>query len=703
MRNRTVLTAVLAALVLAPVAGCAGEAEEAPENVASTEQALSFPSFTPPKVEIPKPDTSGLQLAVERGTALGRNGVAGVDGFTWLVLAPNGEKPFVFRAANDAVKAVADGFEVKGELVLDTPSGPMSFGSAEASFEWGPDKSIGFAKVKGLVDLPFPGAGALQGVALSSIVRGQIGYDAGANLTAIDAPLAQDRHYLYVDVAAGLEAKSGIVTFTAPGGKSLRVVLDPTDPSLFFTGSVLGMDQLGKIENVAVGVSTRGLIPFQPEVTWGIENQVKAMTGHLYLAGEVPLSKYPMSIDGKIVVNVDPDDTGKPAFSNGGSGISLAANGTVNVKVDFIPTIDISFPVVKATMGGKITAAEQYGYFSGEADSDIRWIPTVIPLRPAGKVKIAGLLHSNIDKSFLKAEGGYYLAPTMMNDVLGLNLQEIELAQAKMQIDKTGFRVQGTAATPLHHALAPQGNVAVDAFFSGKPSSWYATMNGNFTIAGFPLASASATASPSGLVVGGSYKTPLSSVNMNGKITNAGPSLSGTASVTIPVVAPKTFTVVKQHVSCGTNMVKSAALCGSDIGESAAECGTKKVTDGAKCGWDVVSSATKCLGCIVGKCSCKVPKSCDIPKSCPIAKTCPQLKSCPVPETTPAFAFGEFRGTVTVAVGPSGASASLSGQFCSNETNTCFALPSAGATLGASPKACVSGVPGASGTFCASF
>lgn len=696
MSKRSLLVSSLAALLLAP-AGCAATADDAPEpeeGVEQTEQAF----ITLPKP--PMPDLSAMQLEAERAAALAKNGVAGADGFTRLVLAPKGEKPVVFQAANEAVEALANGFEVRGELTLDTPAGPLSFGSAEVVFEWGPDRTIGLSTVRGAVDVPFPGAGALQGVSVASVARGQIGYDVGSNLADVEAPIARDRHYLYVDTEAGLSATSGIVTFSAPVGGGLRALIDPTDPSLFFKGDVLGLGKFGKVTDLAVGVSARGQLPFTPKVTWGIEDQVKAMKGHLFVSGSVPLSKYPLSIDGDIVVNVDPDNTGKPAFSNATGGLAIAANGTVNVTIDYVPSLELSFPVVNATMGGKVTDTEQDAYFSGEADSDVKWIPTVIPLRPAGKVKVAGRVHSDVSKSFLKAEGKYTLATTMVNEWLDLGLSDVDLATAKMQIDKNGFRIQGAAATPIHAALAPKGAVQVDAFFSGSRSNWYAQMSGDFSVAGFPLGSASAKASPSGLFVTGSYTTPLSSVAMSGQITGAGPSLSGTAKVEIPIVAPKEVQQFMQHVSCGTTTVKDASKCGWDYGKNAAECGTSYVTSGAECGWSYISGGLECA--MSGFSDCKFANSCNVANSCYFPKSCSVTNSCWVKTTDPAYDFGKFTGTVRITVGPRGASGSLQGQFCSS-AGGCIPLPSARVELGGSPRACVSGVPGASGEFCASF
>lgn len=698
MLHRTSLLSIsLFALLVAPL-GCAAGGEEhgAEENHAASEQAFSLPK--PPALPtFQPPDMTPITDALARSIALGQNGVAGADGFTKLVLAPLGEKPVVFRAANDAVTAIANGFAVNGALVLETPAGPLSFGSAEAVFEWGPDHSIGLATVHGAVDLPFPAAGALSGVEVSSLARGQIGYDLGANITGIEAPIALDRHFLYVDAEAGFSATSGIVTVSAPGGKALRALLDPTDPSLYFKGNVLGMNKFGNVEDLAVGISARGQIPFTPKVTWGIENEVKAQKGHLFVAGSIPLSRYPLTIDGEIVVNVDPDGTGKPAFSNAPTGIALAANGTVNVKLDYIPSVELAFPVVNATLGGKVTESEQYAYFSGEGNSDIKWIPSVIPLRPAGSLKVAGRVGSDMSKSFLKAEGTYTLATTMMNDWIGLGLKDIDFAKATMSVDQTGFRLTGEASTPIHAALAPQGQLAVDAFFSGQSSNWYAQASGSFSVAGFPLLSATARASQDGLSVKGWYQTPLAQIYMNGAITSAGPSLQGTAKVKIPIVGPKVVAVMMQHAQCGTDMVEDAAACGKSYGENAVACGTSTIKNGAKCGWDFLSGLGACF-----KGSCKVAKSCDVANECWYANTCRVQRTCPVDTTVPAFEFGTFEGTATISVGANGASAALAGSYCP-KSGACMSLPSTKVVLGASPKACVSGIPGANGEFCAPF
>lgn len=185
---------------------------------------------------------------------------------------------------------------------------------------------------------------------------------------------------------------------------------------------------------------------------------------------------------------------------------------------------------------------------------------------------------------------------------------------------------------------------------------------------------------------------------MSGAITSAGPSLAGTAQVTIPIVGPKAVQVVMKHAQCGTTMVKSAADCGQTTAANAAECGTRTIKDGAVCGWDSVSGFFS--SCFKG--SCKVAKSCNVPNSCTFDNTCAVPKSCPIDTTDPAFEFGTFTGTATISVGPSGASGSLSGAYCP-KSGPCLSLPSTRVELGAAPKACVSGVPGATGEFCASL
>jgi hypothetical protein len=630
------------------------------------------------------------------------SGVPQADGFTSFVIAARSKAPIVLRTLAKNVKTIANGFSVAGDLTIETQLGPITLAHGSLVLEWAPDHADGIKTLRGDVDVPFPKLGALSGF-VDSPVHASIGWDLGANITSTDLPINADRPYLFFDVSAGVSAAAGPISFELPGGKAGRLYIDPTDPSIYVDGNLLGLGDIGPLSGMGIGLSARGLIPFTPVSTWGIENKVGNLHGHVYAKGTVTLSRYPISIDGELFANVDPDGDGRSIFNGQSSGFEIGANGTLNVEADFLKFFTFKFPVAKATLGARFTAAEKYAYFSGVADPDDKWLPTVLPLRLGGRVKVAGLLHSDISQSYVKAEGAYLLKTTMMNDLLNLNLQDMTLASATMNVDKTGFRVVGKATTPFSSQLQAKGEMTVDAFFADNANDWYAKMNGDITVLGIPLANAESKLSPQGLFAHGAFKTPISTLALDGQITKTGATLSG--DLTFKVVAPHDVLqkvtdaavcgyetvkdagvcgveTVKDGAQCGTKVVQDAAICGSQAVSDAAICGSHTVTDAAICGSHTVSDAAVCGFNVVsswfcdniGGPACKTAKSCSVALSCNIANTCNIAKSCSVANTctvakscsrvatcdthvvVPSFDFGEFQGKVVLSATSGGGS-----------------------------------------------
>lgn len=636
------------------------------------------------------------------------SGAPQADGFTTFVVAARNKAPIVLRTLTKNVKALANGFSVAGDLTLQTPLGPMTLANGSLVLEWAPDHNDGIKPLRGDVDVSFPKLGALSDF-VDPPVHASIGEDLGAKITATDLPINADRPYLFFDVGAGFSAAAGPISFAAPGGKAGRLYIDPTDPSVYVDGNLFGLGDIGQFSDMGVGLWARGLIPFTPVSTWGIETKVGNLKGHVYAKGTYTLARYPISIDGELFANVDPDGDGRSIFNGQSSEYEMGANGTLNISADFLQFFTFKFPVAKATLGARLTAAEKYVDFSGVADPDDKWLPTVLPLRLGGRVKVAGLIHGDVVQSYVKAEGEYLLETTMMNDLLDLGLQDITLASATMNVDKTGFRVTGKATTPFASQLKSKGQLTADAFFADRPDTWYVKLNGHVEVLRILLAAAESRLSPQGLFAHGAFKTPISSVDLDGQITKTGATLSG--SLTFHVTAPnhvlqrvtdaavcgyktvkdagvcgvRTVTdgaqcgtrVVQDAAKCGTQAVTDAAQCGTRAATDAAVCGTRTVTDGAVCGFNTVSSWF-CDN--FGGPACSTAKSCSVAASCNVAKTC---------------------NIVVLSATSSGVSGALHSSMCTG--GNCVALPGGRVVLGASPKACVSGLTGLNGEACTPF
>lgn len=96
--------------------------------------------------------------------------------------------------------------------------------------------------------------------------------------------------------------------------------------------------------------------------------------------------------------------------------------------------------------------------------------------------------------------------------------------------------------------------------------------------------------------------------------------------------------------------------------------------------------------------SCNVARSCQIESTCTVGKTCEKAKTCETKVNVPDFDFGQLQGTLRVTAQNDKATAQVIGSLCTG--GSCASIGSARVELGASPKVCVSGLPGAVGEVC---
>jgi hypothetical protein len=71
----------------------------------------------------------------------------------------------------------------------------LTFAEASLVFERTANGDID--RVHGTARLPFPGAGLMDGVEVADLAQVQVGYDYGRNLQDLDAPVLDDRRYLF--------------------------------------------------------------------------------------------------------------------------------------------------------------------------------------------------------------------------------------------------------------------------------------------------------------------------------------------------------------------------------------------------------------------------------------------------------------------------------------------------------------------------
>ncbi|HEY4105265.1 MAG TPA: hypothetical protein VGM44_15315 [Polyangiaceae bacterium] len=699
--------------------------------------------------------------------ANGTNGAAPADGnvtpngFATFVLDPKGAVPVTLRTLASNVENLADGgFSLSGTVIIDVPNNQhITLASAKLTLDYDAGKGEGLQSFQGMVALPFPNLGFMQGVSVDNLVYAAVGYDLGVNIQNVDAPIKSDRKYLYFTFSAGFNATIGQLSVSAANNQSVTMTLDPSDPSFFLKASLGGL--MGPVNEASVGFSIGGHLPFTPTTTWGIDQNAASFDGHLWIGGQIDLNdlKIPVAIGGNTVVNLDPNGDGKTFFTDPAGGFQFGSNSELDVSIS-AGVIGLSIPIAQSTIVGTIANQSGAAYYSGMVTAGNGWMPDSVPLKNTAQLKAAGHASSDLSDTYFKAEGDLSLDATKLGQWTGLNLTDLAMAEATLNADQDGLTVSGTASTSISPYIGLKGDLATVGFFDGNPKDWYITLDGKFAVASVELgADAHARIDQTGMKVSGTFQTPISAVSMLGSITQAGVDLEGTASVTIPITGGKEivqqvtdaavcgyetvtdasvcgaqtvangavcgYSTVTDAAKCGTTVVTDAVKCGTSTVQSAAECGTHTVTDAAVCGYDYFSDALHCgASCIgsfftSGSCSCSSPASCSVASSCNIANSCnvaatcniantcsvpnscQKVKTCDQHVTVPDFNYGSFTGKVSVKIGNSGLEGSVDGEYCPTGGSCVTLLGGRVKVDGGTPEACVTVDP--IGEVCAPF
>jgi hypothetical protein len=700
--------------------------------------------------------SAGNGSASNNAQAQGVDGSVASNGFAVFVLDPKGPVPVTLRTLASNVTDLENGFALTGTVTIDAPGNAhITLAEAKLQVSYDSSKGEGLQGVSGMLRLPFPDLGFMQGVSVSDPVYAAIGYDLGGQIKNVDAPLLTDRKYLYFTFSAGFQASVGSMTVSAANNQSVTMTLDPSDPSFFLRASLGGL--MGPVDEASLGFSIGGNLPFTPENTWGIDSKAATFNGHLWIGGKVNLNDLdlPVAIGGNTVVDLDPNDTGKTFFSNPAGGFQFGSNSELDLSVS-AGVLGFELPVAQSTIVGRIAGKSGSADYSGVITAGNAWMPDALPLKNTQQLKAAGHASTSPSDCYLRAEGDLSLDASKLGQWTGLNLNDLAMAKATLYADKDGLTVTGSAQTSISPYIGLNGDLATVGFFNGRPQDWYVTLDGDFAVSGIDLSTtAHARIDQTGLLVNGKFTTPLSLIDMAGSINKSGVDLEGTAKVTIPIVGGKEvaqwvtdaavcgyetvtdaavcgsqtvangavcgYNTVKDGALCGTTVVKDAAQCGSSYVQDGAVCGYHTVTDGAVCGYNVITSCASCISVLWGgtcdcgstakscnvAATCNVPKTCsvaatcNVPKTCDVPKSCQKVKTCETKVTVPDFNYGAFQGVVSVKIGNSGLEGSVAGQYCPSGSS-CTTLAGGRVKVSSGkPEACVT-VPGVN-EVCAPF
>lgn len=684
------------------------------------------------------------------------DGQSAVEGFTNLVVDRASNNPLVFWVRDELITAIDNGFAVEGSLQLELPGGEMlTFAEASLIFERAADGSID--TVHGTARLPFPAGGLVEGLEFADLAQVEVGYDYGRNLQDLEAPINDDQKYLFFSFSVGFEASAGPVSLSMPDGQSATIVLDPADPMIYFRGNLGGVSGLGPIEDMGIGLSWQGLIPFTPHLTFGMDDADAAgFEGNVYLAGTVDIPRLPLAVTGEIVADMDPNGEGRSLFDVAvdDMGFQYGSNGTLSLTADFLQFLSFDLELARSSMIYRVDGDGASAVFSGQISPDQSWMPSQVPLRASQAVQVAGKLSTDIADSYVRLHGNYTLDLSGLGALSGLDLSELFMADATVDIDQDGFHLVGVSNTSFAPGIGLNGEAQVEAFFGDNPDDWRVTIDGDLVIKGIDLgAQGHAEITSAGASVSGFFETPVGGVNLTGTLDRNGIALDGQANLSIPIVAGhevaqrvtdaavcgyETVTdaaicgsrIVTDAAICGSHYVVDGALCGVHAVTDAAVCGSHMVADGAVCGYDTVRDAAVCgtetvidwacqAACSIFGCdcssvqarSCQIPRSCNIANtcnvangcniasSCSVAATCDRIATCEQHVTVPEWNYGTVGGVANLHLSNSGLSVAVDADYCLTD-GTCTAVGGGRLDLSSSPRVCVQ-VPGLGQEFCA--
>ena len=321
--------------------------------------------------------------------------------------------------------------------------------------------SIYYNVVGDFAPLPLPSLGGLENIIPYSDDY-SLKVVAGDRLNSYEIPLAAKRTYLY---------------FSPPGNDQLQgtswssvnnaVVVDPSDPSLFFNLNVAALGDFTNGSGIEIdlvdagfGYSHNTLIPFNRDVIWqeadgGLtDRQSYDFDGDLWLKGSMDLKAIPVELEGRMVVNLDPTSDKVPV-DNGGD---VVLGGNVNIKAKPAGIKWLSLELAHATVVGHVgTGSSQICYAATPAGSDSFWTSGFSYLNIFELNKVAGCVSSVLADNTFKAKGNIdLLGYKVANATITASPTMLKLA-GKLKVLSQTFSVTGGV---YDDALRLNGNVS---------------------------------------------------------------------------------------------------------------------------------------------------------------------------------------------------------------------------------------------------
>lgn len=135
--------------------------------------------------------------------------------------------------------------ELTDSLTVKLPVGDILLRNADLAVTLGEDGAI--EQLRGTAEVPLPRLGILENVALNGPVMADVGFERGANLADLNAPLDPDRQYMFVHFGSGLDLTAEHMTadgdtrqlaLNIPQGQRATLIIDTQEPFAYLAGNL---------------------------------------------------------------------------------------------------------------------------------------------------------------------------------------------------------------------------------------------------------------------------------------------------------------------------------------------------------------------------------------------------------------------------------------------------------------------------------
>ncbi|MBT8492482.1 MAG: hypothetical protein KJO07_05445 [Deltaproteobacteria bacterium] len=347
--------------------------------------------------------------------------------------------------------------------------------------------------LSGTAQIGLPVSGSLAGFASLDGQRSKFRLETGGamrpyQIDGLPVELAADRYYLELGFDTAATGSIGGASLSSPGG-SATILIEPTEPLIYMAGDVSLPTGDKVVENAALAISVAGRLGFEPRR--GLPRRIRPIRGQLFARGSVKLGKYPVAIDGEMVLS----------FARG---VRIGANGTLELAVGLAGySLNVELGNASVAYDSTTGGIGSFVFAAGSAKGLFDDTPLSVfePKRP--KMDVHGQFRSLRD---------FHLH--VEND---LEVRGFSLRRSVLDLTPRGATAKGRLRLPDRMGEAEmRGTVGNDRLFelAGKA---------DLRLAGFNLVGAGLRLSPAGLAVAGKVELPgAGSVEVSGGIEASG-------------------------------------------------------------------------------------------------------------------------------------------------------------------------------------